>query len=384
MSGAIQPVLSYGGTSGPPPDLWVLASGGLPTLWVGDPITDVVFFNADDVAVVTENGNGGYSTDGGVTWQAITGPIGGNITSAFQIYSNAAGTVGLCIGTDGTDRHIAMSTDQGASWTDVTPAGADIGFALFYSTTTDLFFFFDESGAEVWTSPDGVTWTATATGVDLGVNQNGTRYSASFQMAENGTDVVVQGFDDAVANWWVWRSIDCKNWTQVLNVPIVVSVTPSNVFWDGVSKFVTTARIGNNVLYYTSDTTGTTWTNTSTSSSGTVAPYGGMALTFNNVFFSAWDTTDDNSIANSPDGVLWTPEPITIPNWSSGEFMPDTDTPILYQVGTGVISSPGNGVWTQELDPLSVGFLQSCAVGFGKAVVVGEDLIGNGVVWRRS
>lgn len=116
------------------------------------------------VAVGENDGSNCYvitSTDDGVTWteRTLPGQDSGSLTMNVVVYGNGVFVAGG--GTDGSNVDLYTSTD-GITWTErdgVTDAFRDTR-ALVWDETIGLFYLNTWHQTEIWTSPNGIAWTA--------------------------------------------------------------------------------------------------------------------------------------------------------------------------------------------------------------------------------
>jgi len=127
--------------------------------------SNIRFLNGLFVAGVQSSGStqAAMTSPDGITWTLQTTPSPNR--SLEGIAYGAGKYVFACSSPSGT---IAVTSSDGATWSDAT-ASTDSAFGMAFGN--DLFVavtFFAGSVEQVWTSPDGVTWTARSTAFDNG------------------------------------------------------------------------------------------------------------------------------------------------------------------------------------------------------------------------
>jgi xyloglucan-specific exo-beta-1,4-glucanase len=176
-----------------------------------------------DVAMVGWSG-GDFSTDGGATWTAMTLPSG-EPDGAGTIALSADGTAMVWTPEDesyapepGTP---AYSTDDGVTWQAVTglPAGV---MAVADPVNAKVFYAFDETTGTLYTSSDGgVSFTVTTTGLPEGTGAEQTNSLPQIHTVFGRTgDLWLTGGDDLL-----YHSTDGgKTWNQVTSVTAVATL----------------------------------------------------------------------------------------------------------------------------------------------------------------
>lgn len=362
-----------GNSSGSPTPAFAPVDGGV---FPADLIVSMAQLNATNLAVVTDSGNAGVSTDGGDTWTRIAGPLG-NITQAVVVLSNTAGTVLVTFGVNGGTRFLSTSTDGGNTWTDVTPAGSNISSGFFYSATANLFFVFETLIAQSWTSPDGITWTARVLPAIFFPVPNVPGVPG---MAENGTDIVVQVIDGATNDLLAAHSLDAITWTTDVLFAAQVSSSSGSTYWTG-TKFVTQSSPNAVASVWTSNnSTGTAFTLQSSSGDPNIPPYSQQDPFFGGNYYNGFNQNDGVSLAVSPDAVAWT----LIDMSAFAYLLPQAIFPApsnLYVFGSGILQNLTATTFAVALT-LSTGFINNMSAGPAGIFAVGSNNTGNGGIWR--
>jgi hypothetical protein len=263
--------------------------------------------------------------------------------------------VAMAFALDGVTSIALTSTDGGGSWTSHSvPQPFNEYQGLTYSTSLALFVAIDSgngTSANVITSPDGVTWTLTATiaqGADTAFYES---------ITSGGTSVLVAVGDDSATHKVVATSPDAVTWTkrlgagtgkdwnsvvfgggqyvavtgvsanhQVMTSPDGITwslqVTPTpRQFWasvtygsvgGGLYVAVGVAPSGPQVPQIMTSPDGITWTQR------TPPPAVNISLKsvafFNGLFVAVGFGTGGKNIITSPDGITWTLQTSAIPD----------------------------------------------------------------------
>ncbi len=158
------------------PDDVTWTTWGVSTLWTrvdnnifsADYPYQLAVSNSTQAVVITQGFAGAYTSDGGNTWTYLnpsTIYTSGTLELSFNLSCNNSGDF-VFIGQDSVSHtQVVLHSNGGATWTNETGSiPAVTGNGAFYSQTASLFFLFDGNfpTQNVWTSPDGVTWTSHA------------------------------------------------------------------------------------------------------------------------------------------------------------------------------------------------------------------------------
>lgn len=112
------------------------------------------------VVAVGDSGTVFRSTDSGASFSAVTAP---SILFALEAVARGPSNEWIAVGGDGFDAFIVRSTDDGQTWTDVTPASlGGLLKGVAYDTTAARWVAVGENGstdAAVLTSSNGTTWS---------------------------------------------------------------------------------------------------------------------------------------------------------------------------------------------------------------------------------
>ncbi|MFF3320565.1 1,4-beta-glucanase [Streptomyces sp. NPDC003035] len=120
-----------------------------------------------------DHGNGAYSTDGGRTWAPFSAqpPIAKDAPGPIALGADATALLWSFVHWDGTRHATHRSTDNGATWTEVSsfPKGAT---PVADPADPTLFYAYDTDTGNVYVSTDsGVSFTVGATGLPAGDTQ---------------------------------------------------------------------------------------------------------------------------------------------------------------------------------------------------------------------
>ncbi len=173
------------------------------------------------------------STDGGATW-ALTDPGEGDDTFMNAVAADPGGTL-VAVGRDGASAAAWTSTDDGRSWTRATSASFDDPAHLRMNAVASVPGGFLAGGAagpdigrqdaRLWSSPDGLAWTAVALPDAADARVTGIA-AAGGRLVAVGT----RGTEREPAGSIVWVSDDGRTWRRVPTTPdlergLMVAVT---------------------------------------------------------------------------------------------------------------------------------------------------------------
>jgi hypothetical protein len=259
---------------------------------------------------------------------------GGTLTSVIW-----SGTKFVAVGWVPGPFGVVYTSPDGVTWTaqTVTPTPSSVLNGVTWSGTQ--FVVVGVSGT-VLTSPDGVTWTTRASGASLsGVAWSGTNFAA---VGPNG--VIVTSPDGVT---WTARTSGTANGL-------------GSVAWSG-TNFV---AVGDSGTILTSPD-GVTWT---TQTSGTANGLGSVAWSGTN--FAA---VGNGVILTSPDGVTWTTRTSGTANILSGVTWSGTQF-VAVGYGGGIATSPDGVTWTNQISG-TVFNLFSVAASGTEIVAAGDSII---------
>lgn len=122
---------------------------------------DIDFLDADTGYAVGANGTILKTKNGGSTWTSVTSPM---TNTLYSIHAVSAGNIYIGTASSGATQYLSRSTDYGATWTNVSPAG-------FNKTIWDVFFldasrgwYASQDGGKVYYTTDGgTTWSSAVT-----------------------------------------------------------------------------------------------------------------------------------------------------------------------------------------------------------------------------
>lgn len=277
-----------------------------------------------------------------VTWTARSTPLSTTLggTCIASKGSGIFSAIGLA--NDNTTWIAATSTDHGVTWTSKTisqpfSSYADLIFAngLFVALRDDI------GGGVVVTSPDGATWTDSASLISLGLA--GVAFGAGLYVIVT-SDSTGQGAQ---------TSPDAMTWTT-RTTPAPTS--PANQVWQDVcfggGQFVAVGNFGDpfggsgfNVM---TSPDGITWTSRTIARKQYVGVASGAGL------YVACNQTD-GTVATSPDGITWTQHVVAdAANASRVRFI-DSQFVLCVTNGSGqpaILTSPDGLAWTTQSVPL--------------------------------
>lgn len=267
-------------------------------------------------ALVTSRGRTAFTADG-IQFILSFNPVG-TITFFQQCISSPNSGVIVAIGTDGVNSQLATSSDGGQTWVMSTPAGAGSGIGtggVFFSTLQQLFFTFDPQVDlnRVWSSPDGLVWTATTQPVASTNAVGALVRSASTNLLAERAQSWLPGSDVAANQAAILTSLDGEHWTVQFSVAAPGFELLADAFTTMLATVQTAAP---SVDAYTSPD-GLTWTIASSSGNNDLTPpyrdnmipaqgQGALGFQFFNGF-QAGGGGDQVSFATTQDGVTWTP-----------------------------------------------------------------------------
>ena len=169
-----------------------------------------------DTKVAWSCGNGGHvrmSTDGGRTWQAVTG-FGPDEPDQCRFLRFLDATTGWAA----TPSQIGMTTDGGQTWKDVAlPAGVSRITAIDLRTPTDGYLF-GSDGKLYMTADGGATWTSRAldfTADALLTQTTSPTVAMRFTDEKHGMVVLQRGNDtDGYRLWSAYTADGGQTWAQ--------------------------------------------------------------------------------------------------------------------------------------------------------------------------
>jgi hypothetical protein len=281
-------------------------------------------------------------TTGEMAWN-ITPGLGFTLGYEEEIFSLVRGSnlfvAVACIPWSDGNGYVFTSSD-GITWTAQASGTTSHGLrAVTWAQST--YVAVGDSGTII-TSPDGITWTGQASGT----------YNYLFGLVYGSNKFLACGFDSIVVT-----SSDGLSWTaDTANISIVTGLYPSIAY--GNNRFVLVRGEDDSILYTSTD--GLTWTNT-----GIMSDY--AKVLWADSQFVLWDNT---GIFTSPDGLAWTSRVAlrysgikrNAGAWGNGKF--------VLTIGSWNLSSLDGAVWQLEDSfPLTT-YSWFLAYGAGKFVAV--------------
>jgi hypothetical protein len=302
-----------------------------------------------------------YSSDGGLTWTAVSTGFGSSQWRSVTFGNNTF----VVVGTAGTAADRVATSPDGINWTLRTAASASAWQSVTFGNGVFVAVHNSAGTSQVMTSSDsGVTWTARTTPTA----QSGFAWTC----VTYGNSVFVAGNAQGTALSAMRSTDDGVTWTE-----ITTAIGFQAVAYGG-SRFVSVTNSGGNNQAMTSDDDGVTWTQRATITGGS---YDWNAITYGNGLFVAVNSTNtaDAVVMSSPNGANWTAA--STPNtydyfgvaYGAGTFVapafgsaavviaktfyttPNTTGSVL---GTGSYSDPDDpgSLWTMLVGSASVGF----------------------------
>ncbi len=306
-----------------------------------------------------------YTSTDGATWTA-------HLTGDGNDPMHGAAYLGGAFYMASADGEILRSSD-GSSWSPVVSRTPDFG-GLAYGGST--YVAVGNFGA-IWSSPDGLTWTARHAAYDINTLRNvvyGAGLAKPLFVAPVSTSNPVSG-----PTWYVLTSPDGVTWTQAASGP---DAYPAGVAYGGPSVSFVIVGGGNgnkpNGWAFTSPD-GVTWTRSANASTTINTDLG--AVTYGGGQFVASGT----GVYTSPDGVTWTKQSVPSTDefgaiaFGNGTYVA-LDTQMLEST---VLTSPNGITWTAH----SVSFGNNTYIGgalaFANGAFLGSGLSTStdGVTW---
>jgi hypothetical protein len=277
-----------------------------------------------------------YSTNNGTSWTAVS-PASTNTSftitgltncTAYDLKVRAVNSVGSGSASTSVSVTPQNGVQGGINWTSRTSAADNQWTSVTYGNGLFVAVSSTGTGNRVMTSPDGITWTSRTSAADN-----------AWQSVTYGNGLFVAVSKDGTNR--VMTSPDGITWTS--------RTSAANNYWRSVTYgnglFVAVADNGTNRVMTSPD--GITWTSRSAAAANLW-----FAVTYGNGLFVAvaWSNVTVNTVMTSPDGINWTSRASAADNsWQSvtygnGLFVATAQT------GTGnrVMTSPDGYTWTSR------------------------------------
>lgn len=290
------------------------------TIWSIESIGNNLFAGAS-------NGGIYFSNDDGVTWVQRNGNF-----PNMEVYALAVSGTDLYAGTGGLfGAGILKSSDNGLSWTDLTPPGMSNGIVRALVVNSGFIFAGIFGGSEgVFKSPLAGISTSTWSSFSAGLVNDQIR---SLEIKNNTIYAGTHGDG-------VWQSpITNANWSQSSNTMTSNADYVQALHFNGTTFYA--GNISGSPVLYQSSNNGVTWT---ASNNGTFASFPVYALessgntTFVGTEYSGVYKTTDN-------GQTWTDYNLGFQDNSGAWFCNDMNVRSFHFLGSTIYAGTDCGVW---------------------------------------
>ena len=288
----------------------------------------------------------------GVSWQPV-GSLAGSV-DLHQV-SVSPGGVWVAARANATGI-ISRSTDYGATWSNVSTGSTDVFGSIGSAFGGGLFVITDWAGNDIYSSPDGSSWTLRSTGSRDNIRAN---YNDGYFVVGSGT---------AGGNGFMNTSADGTTWVYGAQGSVGANSATCGVY---VSSLGRTFGAGNQYRYVNAiPTSATAWTGSSTGLSGRVTDV-------------AWSPTAAIGVVTGPSGIYSSTDLITwtLRNSATNMFGVSWCETQFVAVGSlgKIFTSPDGVTWTARTSGTSSD-LHGAASYNGTILVVGYG----GTVLRSS
>lgn len=309
----------------------------------------------------------GSTTDGGETWTRTAGAMP-NFTNALQSASKAPTTF-VIVGLDNTFAGQIWTSHDSINWTNRTPVGARPA-GVYYSSLAGVFIVFDQAQAQVYTSPDGDTWTTTPLADTINTNL----------ISENNLTLVMQGVQSLDPTVSIWTSPDGQAWTQRYISPSMTS--PQAIRWIGTEFAAGQNDFGSGIQQMLTSGNGTLWNIASQASNFNTAPFTNSIEPFGNTFYCGYDFDTSKVIAIAINGgiAFTTVNALITSDYGGIGLRARSDGLYIYDFGTGAIATADGANWGIAL--LDNAVVQDMASVSGLTLAVGTDFNGIPQIWK--
>lgn len=344
-------------------------------------ISDFVFFSPTRILAVGDLFTLLLSTDGGVTWNPVTPAEGGDgfLGRSELAYNGSVVVISTTNFATGFNV-VSRSTDQGATWTLISPAGMALVGQVVWSPLLNLFVSPDGASAKMWTSPDGLTWTSRALSAIFNPN---TASPYKDRIEEFGLFLWAGG--GAGHTGQIIRTSDGVTWT--------ITTIANPVFGFGEISFDGTYLIADGQssttqwLYRSTD--GVSWSLASSSAVAATPPFVPFAFQYGSVLVTGYPTSGGNALGTSTDhGSTFSSIGITTAmDGPNDAFVAAGGTFFATFFGGlgGIASSVDLSTWHDELADGTVNNIITIKTAFGITLAGGEQrTTRTAAIWKRT
>jgi len=291
-------------------------------------LAGTVFGNSMWAAGVAAEGSGGatvyfsdvWSSGNGSSWQQTNGnaPFGGRFGSQMLSYNGKLWLIGG--NSNGILKNDVWNSTDGTTWTNVLPYAAtpgpnqfvgreDFGAVVYNNLMWVIGGWTGSNKNDVWSSPDGVTWTQVLANGAAGAGHFAGRWGFACLVYNNaiwllnGASSASSGSDPTAAYGDVWSSNNGSAWVQVSNAKLHPLYYEQAVVSSNNLIFLTLGYLWNGWGAQGFQVTSPDGINWSQDTVGYVQRFGHLSLEYNN---SVWVIGGCNNVC------LTTPCPVTV------------------------------------------------------------------------